>query len=165
MMKEQEIQGPYIQLAIPERHYLKVVRYLGRLDAGEDVAADETEKDVGIRLTPNGRIKAASRPAKEWAPGELSQLKREITSRRKYLAPLFELMSANPGGYVHKADYVKASGFTGNQLRSALAGISQYIGKHFERSNWPFEYEWNANGNSEVSYKMSVEQAEAWNKA
>jgi hypothetical protein len=165
MMKDQEMQGLYIQLAVPERHYLKVVQYLGSLEAGEDVDAGKAENDVGIRLTPNGRIKANSRPAKKWTPDELSQLKHEITSKRKYLAPLLELMSANPGGYVHKADYEKASGFTGNQLRSALAGISQYIGKRFERSNWPFEYEWNVNGNAEVSYKMSVEQAEAWNRA
>jgi hypothetical protein len=165
MEKEQEMQGQYIQLAVPERHYLKVVQYLGRLEAGEDVYADGVEKDIGLQKTPKGRIKANSRPAKKWTHDELSQFKHEITSRRKYLAPLLELMSANPGGWVHKADYEKASGFTGNQLRSALAGMSQFIGKRFERSNWPFDYEWNVNGSSEVSYKMSVEQAEAWNKA
>jgi hypothetical protein len=165
MTKDQEMQGPYIQLAIPERHYLDVVRFLGRLDAGENGDTNEAEKDVGIRMTPYGRIKGASRPAKEWTPGELTQLKCEITTKRKYLAPLFELMAANPGGYVHKADYVKASGFTGPQLRSALGGLTQHIGKHFERSNWPFKDEWNVNGNSEMSYMMSVEQAEAWNRA
>ncbi len=165
MTNNQEMQGPYIQLAIPERHYLKVVRYLGRLDSGEDVDALEVDKDVGIKLTPKGKIKANSRPAKEWTLGELTQLKWEITSRRKYLAPLFELMAAKPGGYVHKADYEKASGYTGHQLRSALAGLTQYVGKNFERSNWPFDYEWNVNGSAEVSYTMSVEQAEAWNKA
>jgi hypothetical protein len=164
MTNNQELQGPYIQLAIPERHYLKVVRYLGRLDAGEDVDT-ESEKDIGIRMTPNGRIKANSRPAKQWTPSEITQLKHEITSRRKFLAPLFELMAAKPGGYVHKADYEKASHFNGRQLRSALAGLTQYIGKHFERSNWPFEFVWNLNDSGEVSYFMSVAQAEAWNKA
>jgi hypothetical protein len=135
------------------------------LDAGESGDNHEADKDIGIKMTPRGRIKAASRPAKQWTPGELTQLKHEITSKRRYLAPLFELMAANPGGYVHKADYEKASGFTGHQLRSALAGLTQYIGKHFERSNWPFKWEWNLNGSAETSYTMSVEQAEAWNRA
>ena len=165
MSTNQEIQGPYIQLAIPERHYLKVVQFLGRLDAGEGGDTPEADKDVGLRMTPKGRVKANSRPAKEWSSSELTQLKREITSRRKYLAPLFELMSANPGGYVHKADYENASGFNGTQLRSALAGLTQYIGKRFERSNWPFSWEWNLNGSAQTSYIMSVGQAEAWNKA
>ena len=165
MTNNQAVQGPYIQLAIPERHYLKVVQFLGRLDAGENSDAPETDKDVGLKKTPKGRIKANSRPAKEWTPSELTQLKHEIMTRRKYLAPLFELMAANPGGFVHKADYEKASGFNGTQLRSALAGLTQYIGKRFERSNWPFSWEWNLNGSAQTSYIMSVTQAEAWNKA
>jgi len=165
MTNNQEIQGPYIQLAIPERHYLKVVQFLGRLDAGESGDTPIADKDVGFKMTPTGKIRANSRPSKEWTPSELTQLKREIMTKRKYLAPLLELMAANPGGYVHKADYEKASGFKSTQLRSALAGITQYIGKRFERSNWPFDWEWNLNGSGETSYIMSVAQAEAWNKA
>jgi hypothetical protein len=164
-MASQDIQGNYIQLAVPERHYLKVVQFLGGLDAAGGGDSHEEDKVVGFQTTPSGRIKAASRPAKAWTPGELTQFKREITSRRKYLAPLFELMAANPGGYVHKADYEKASGYKGPQLRSALGGLTQYIGKTFERSNWPFSWVWDLNGSGETSYTMSVEQAEAWNKA
>lgn len=51
----------------------------------------------------------------------------EITSKRKYLAPLFELMVTKSGGFVHAEDYMKASGFTGMELRSALGGLTHYI--------------------------------------
>ena len=78
MMKSQEMQGQYIQLAVPERHYLKVVQYLGSLEAGDDVDTNEVEKDVGLQRTPKGRIKANSRPAKKWTHDELTQLKHEI---------------------------------------------------------------------------------------
>src|ERR1700685_3344494 len=105
MKNNQEMQLPYIQLAIPERHYLKVVQFLGGLEAADIGDTTEPDKDVGLRMTPNGRVKANSRPAKQWTASELTQLKREVTTRRKYLAPLFELMAANPGDYVHKADY------------------------------------------------------------
>ena len=141
-MTNQDMQGPYIQLAIPERHYLKVVQFLGRLDSGESGDPRQAVTDAELEKTPHGRIKVSSRPAKEWTSSELTQLKHEIKSRRRYLAPLFELMAANPGGYVHKADYEKASGFSGRQLRSSLAGLSQHIGKRYERSNWPFSWEW-----------------------
>lgn len=161
MVKSEVMQGSYIQLAVPERHYLEVIQYLARLDADEN----GDTKEVGIKMTPKGRIKASSRPAKVWTSGDLAQLKHEITTKRKYLAPLFELMAANPGGYVSKADYEEASGFKGHQLRSALAGLTQYIGKNFERSNWPFGWEWNLNGSAETSYIMSIEQAKAWNRA
>ncbi len=52
----------YIQLAVPEQHYLKVVQYLGSLEADEDVDINEVEKDIGLQRTPKGRIKANSRP-------------------------------------------------------------------------------------------------------
>src|ERR1700722_8788777 len=95
VLVSQEIQGPYIQLAIPERHYLKVVQFLGRLDAEENGDTYEADMGEGIKMTPKGRIKTASRPSKGWTPSDLTQLKREITTKRKYLAPLFELMAAN----------------------------------------------------------------------
>jgi hypothetical protein len=161
----QEIPGQYLQLAVPERHYLTVLHFLARLDASEKGQDSGTNLLGGLKTTPSGRVKVSSRPAKKWTPSELTQLKHEIMTKRKCLAPLFELMSAAPGVHVMKADYVKDSGFKGSQLRSALAGISQYIGKRFERSNWPFGREWNLNGSGETSYFMTVEQAEQWNRA
>jgi len=159
-------------LEVPGRHYARLLTMLGDLMSREDTDLDTTSPaavaegsdDRQTELTPTGRIKATSRPPKDWTAEEIAEL-RKIIEDRPVLASLVELLAAAPGQAVTMTDFETSTGFTRTQLRSALAGLTQTVGKRYERSNWPFRGDFNVDESGEASYWMKADVAAMWTEA
>lgn len=158
-MQEQPEFQKFIDIPIPQEHYWQVVQFVSQLRQGSDTQVVTTR----VEKTRTGRVKAKTRPRRDWTEPELADLKQEV-SKRSVLSALFKLITERPGQLVSMTEFETETGFTRRQLRSALAGMTQFIGKRFERSNWPFYSEWNVDNNGQQSYAMTEELAQMWNR-
>lgn len=101
-------------------------------------------------------------PHKPWGDDDYRKLA-EIAGNPTVLAAL-ELCSALPGEWVALRDVEALGGRTRFEARGDLAGLTMMVKARFDRSNWPFEAQWQAGGPGQIYYRMTREQAEMWRK-
>ncbi len=87
-----------------------------------------------------------------------------VVSNPTVIAAL-DLCSAAPLEWIPLRDIETRAERTRYQARGDLAGLTMMVKSRFNRSNWPFEAQWEAGGDGQVYYRMTVDQSEMWQEA
>lgn len=99
-------------------------------------------------------------PAVEWTPADYNRLAEVITNATVMAA--LDLCAADPNTWIALRDVESRAERTRHQARADLGGLTVMIKRRFERSNWPFEAQWEARGPNQNYYSMTREQADMW---
>jgi hypothetical protein len=102
-------------------------------------------------------------PIVPWTADDYRQFA-EVAKNPTVLAAL-ELCSTAPGQWTPLRDVEEQAGRTKYEARGDLAGLTMMVKHRFNRSNWPFEAEWEAGGKGQIYYRMSADQATMWQAA
>jgi hypothetical protein len=99
-------------------------------------------------------------PVVEWTQADYSRLA-EVVTNATVLAAL-DLCATDPDTWIGLRDVESRADRTWHQARADLSGLTRMIKSRFERSNWPFEAQWEAEGPDQIYYSMTPEQAAMW---
>jgi hypothetical protein len=101
-------------------------------------------------------------PEVEWGSEDFARLAE--TAKNAVKATL-DLCSESPGAWIGLRDIETRAGRNRNQARGDLAALTRMVKHRFNRSNWPFELQWEGAGPDQFAYRMSEEQAAMWQNA
>lgn len=102
-------------------------------------------------------------PTVDWTVEDYERLARVATNPTVLAA--IDLCSERPTTWVSLREIEATAGRTKYQARADLAGLTVLVKKRFNRSNWPIEFGWEAGGPDQAWYRMSQNQADAWEAA
>ena len=158
-----------IEIAVPVRHYAKVVQYLAELYAkegeGNRLRADPVQSDLpSSEVDPGLTVGEAGflSDVLGWNREEILTL-RDSTSNASTIA-IFELAKEREDGTANYRDVMARTGRTENQVRADLSGLGKTSSRRFKKASWPIQLEGTipTDGVSKYAYRVPKQYLEWW---
>ncbi len=145
-----------VHVPIPSRLYPHVIRFL----------ADALSVDTINQVTPapeQAQAGDGELPERDWTRDDVRVLKQKV--HNPTIRAIFDLSSERGGELFSIRELEQFTGRKFGQVRADLAGLTRMCRREFGRKNWPIIPMWAADGQPQMSYRVSGDVLRWWREA
>jgi len=132
------------------------------LDASQVIPLPEAESYLVQLRERVAEVQKLELPDQAFAEEDFQRLAAELTNPS--VRAIFTECSKRPGEWISFSEMLTVTGATHPQLRAALAGLTMWVKRRFERGNWPIDSSWSVTGDGQMHYRLDSERAAWWRR-